>query len=76
LALHLVTEGREGHQAVGSLPDGTMIVVNNARPYLGSTKPVIVSSALQTGAGRLVFAELKNGASAKATPARESSATS
>jgi uncharacterized protein YacL len=76
LELHLVKEGREGHQAVGYLPDGTMIVVNNARPYLGSTRPVIVSSALQTGAGRLVFAELKNGASAKATPTREPSAAS
>ena len=57
--LNLVKEGREQHQAVGFLPDGTMIVVNHARPYLGKTKPVVVSSALQTTAGRLIFAELK-----------------
>jgi uncharacterized protein YacL len=59
IELNLVKEGREQHQAVGYLPDGTMIVVNHARPHLGKTKPVLVSSALQTAAGRLIFAELK-----------------
>ena len=60
--LHLVKEGRESHQAVGYLPDGTMIVVNHARAHLGKTRTVVVASALQTAAGRLIFAELKNGA--------------
>jgi uncharacterized protein YacL len=60
--LHLVKEGREPHQAVGYLPDGTMIVVNHARAHVGKTRTVIVASALQTAAGRLIFAELKNGA--------------
>jgi len=64
IQLHLVKEGRESHQAVGYLPDGTMIVVNHARPYLGTTSAVVISSALQTGGGRLVFAEMKNGKSA------------
>ena len=63
LELNLVKEGRESHQAVGYLPDGTMIVVNHARPYLGKVAKVVVSSALQTGAGRLIFAEIKQGAS-------------
>jgi uncharacterized protein YacL len=62
IELSLVKEGREHHQAVGYLADGTMIVVNHARPQLGKTATVIVSSALQTTAGRLIFAELKNGA--------------
>ncbi|MFN2540851.1 MAG: PIN/TRAM domain-containing protein, partial [Chthoniobacterales bacterium] len=62
IELSLVKEGRELHQAVGYLPDGTMIVVNHARPHLGKTRTVIVSSALQTSAGRLIFAELKDGA--------------
>lgn len=62
LELHLAKEGREQHQAVGYLADGTMIVVNHARTHLGKTKPVVVSSALQTSGGRLIFAELKNGA--------------
>ena len=60
LDLHLVKEGREAHQAVGYLPDGTMIVVNHARGFLGKTRPVVVASALQTAAGRLIFAELKD----------------
>jgi uncharacterized protein YacL len=70
LELNLVKEGREAHQAVGYLPDGTMIVVNHARPYLGKVATVIVSSALQTGAGRLIFAEIKQSLSPPVTEAR------
>jgi uncharacterized protein YacL len=71
LDLALVKEGRDAHQAIGYLPDGTMIVVNQARPHLGQTVTVVVSSALQTAAGRLVFAELKpNAASRGAVPAK------
>ena len=61
LELALVKEGRDAHQAVGYLPDGTMIVVNHARPYLGQTVHVQVSSAVQTSAGRLIFAEIPGG---------------
>ena len=68
--LHLVKEGREAHQAVGYLPDGTMIVVNHARAHVGKTRTVVVASALQTAAGRLIFAELKNGV-AQASVARQ-----
>jgi uncharacterized protein YacL len=60
IELSLVKEGRESHQAVGYLPDGTMIVVNHARTLIGKTARVVVASALQTAAGRLVFAELKD----------------
>lgn len=49
LDLNLVKEGREGHQAVGYLPDGTMIVVNQGRPHIGRVATVVVASALQTG---------------------------
>ncbi|MGZ5023586.1 MAG: PIN domain-containing protein [Chthoniobacterales bacterium] len=71
LELNLIKEGRDPHQAVGYLPDGTMIVVNHARSLLGSVASVVVSSALQTGAGRLIFAELKSNAGARAgSPAR------
>src|SRR3989440_11665976 len=65
--LHLVKEGREAHQAVGYLPDGTMIVVNHARAHVGKTRTVVVASALQTAAGRLIFAELRDGAYAPAS---------
>ena len=60
--LPLIKEGRDAHQAVGYLPDGTMIVVNHARPHLGKTMRVTIASALQTSAGRLFFAELKQAA--------------
>ena len=59
LDLPLVKEGRDPNQAVGYLPDGTMIVVNNGRAHIGRTVPVQVASALQTSAGRLIFAEIK-----------------
>jgi uncharacterized protein YacL len=62
LELNLVKEGRDPHQAVGYLPDGTMIVVNQARPHIGQVATVVVSTALQTGAGRIIFAELKENA--------------
>jgi len=68
LELNLVKEGREQHQAVGYLPDGTMIVVNHARPQLGKMATVVVSSALQTAAGRLIFAELKRNGEIPASP--------
>lgn len=58
----LVKEGRDPHQAVGYLPDGTMIVVNHARPQLGKTVRVVIGSTTQTAAGRLFFAELKQAA--------------
>jgi uncharacterized protein YacL len=60
LELQLVKEGREAHQAVGYLPDGSMIVVNHARAKIGTSAKIVVSSALQTAGGRLVFAELQD----------------
>lgn len=60
--LHLVKEGRDEHQAVGYLPDGTMIVVNRAVELIGSMQWVVVAGAVQTSAGRLIFAELKENA--------------
>jgi uncharacterized protein YacL len=60
--LPLVKEGRDSHQAVGYLPDGTMIVVNHARPHLGKTMRIVIGSSLQTSAGRLFFADLKQAA--------------
>jgi uncharacterized protein YacL len=60
IELALVKEGREAHQAVGYLADGTMIIVNHARPRLGKTVLVVIGSAHQTSAGRLFFADLKS----------------
>ncbi len=59
LALELVKGGKDDHQAVGYLPDGTMIVVNHARRFIGTTQNIVVAGAVQTSAGRLIFAELR-----------------
>jgi uncharacterized protein YacL len=72
IELNLIKEGRESHQAVGYLEDGTMIVVNHARPLVGKTASIVVGSALQTGAGRLIFAELKDNMSLRPVLARHS----
>ena len=62
LEVTLVKPGRESHQGVAYLPDGTMVVCENAAALIGQTVTVIVSSALQTSAGRMVFARVKEGA--------------
>ncbi len=59
LDISLVKEGRDSHQAVGYLPDGTMIVVNHARGQIGKTVPVKIAGDLQTAGGHLFFAELR-----------------
>ncbi|CAN5409016.1 hypothetical protein BH20VER3_BH20VER3_01940 [soil metagenome] len=65
LELNLVKEGRDSHQAVGYLPDGTMIVVNQGRPLIGRAATIVISSALQTAGGRIIFAELKENSRAR-----------
>lgn len=60
ISLQLAKPGKDKHQAVGYLPDGTMIVVNHAAEHMGRTLEVVISSALPTSAGRLYFAELSN----------------
>jgi uncharacterized protein YacL len=59
ISLRLVREGKDKGQAVGYLPDGTMVVVNNAQSSIGQSVEVQVQSLLQTGAGIIVFAELR-----------------
>ncbi|WP_184207506.1 PIN/TRAM domain-containing protein [Prosthecobacter dejongeii] len=59
LSLALTKPGKDKHQAVGYLADGTMIVVNQAAAFLGQTVEISISGALPTSAGRLIFAELK-----------------
>lgn len=56
----LVKGGKENGQAVAYLDDGTMIVVENGKKYIGSTITVVVTSILQTAAGRMIFAKPKN----------------
>ncbi len=58
LRLALVRTGRDDHQAVGYLADGSMIVVNNAANRINQTVDVVVISKLETSSGEMVFAEL------------------
>ena len=61
LNLKIVREGKDKGQGVGYLNDGTMVVVNHAATLLGQSIDVSVQSLLQTGAGVIVFAEIKAG---------------
>lgn len=56
----IVKEGKEYNQAVAYLDDGTMVVIDNARHLIGQTVKVIVTSVLQTAAGRMIFAKLES----------------
>ncbi|MDD4564967.1 MAG: PIN/TRAM domain-containing protein [Eubacteriales bacterium] len=60
MTLFLVKEGKEVNQAVAYLDDGTMIVVEEGRRFIGQTINVTVTSVLQTAAGRMIFAKPKN----------------
>jgi len=57
LAIELVKAGENPGQAVGYLPDGTMVVVEQAADRIGDTVQVTISNTLQTSAGRLIFAK-------------------
>jgi uncharacterized protein YacL len=57
--LKVVREGRDKGQGIGYLPDGTMVIVNNGQDQVGQTVSAHVLSTVQTGAGVLVFAEVK-----------------
>ena len=59
LPILIAKEGKESGQGVGYLPDGTMVIVENAKKHIGETLDIVVTSALQTSAGRLVFAKLR-----------------
>jgi len=59
LDLKILKEGKEPTQGVGYLDDGTMVVVEEGRSYIGGELQVIVTSALQTSAGRMIFARPK-----------------
>ena len=59
MQVSLIKAGKESGQAVAYLDDGTMIVVENGRKYIGENISVTVTSILQTAAGRMIFAKPK-----------------
>jgi uncharacterized protein YacL len=57
LELKILKAGKEPTQGIGYLDDGTMVVVEEGKEYLGGELRVVVTSALQTSAGRMIFAK-------------------
>jgi len=62
----IIKDGKEHNQGVAYLDDGTMIVVEDGRNHIGNAIDVVVTSVLQTSAGRMIFAKPKNEKSARA----------
>lgn len=56
MMVELVQKGQDNHQAVGYMPDGTMVVVEQSNAMIGQTVHVEVVRSLQTAAGRMMFA--------------------
>src|SRR5688572_277191 len=67
MKVFILNEGKEYNQGVAYLDDGTMVVVDNARPVIGKTIDVVVTSVLQTTAGKMIFGRFID-ASAQPTP--------
>jgi len=59
LQVHVIKDGKEHNQGVAYLDDGTMIVIEGGREYIGGKITVLVTSVLQTSAGRMIFAKPK-----------------
>ncbi len=60
MVVQVIKDGKEIGQGVAYLDDGTMIVVDGGKKYIGQTIGVLVTSVLQTAAGRMIFAKPKN----------------
>ena len=60
MIVQVVKEGKEHSQGIAYLDDGTMIVVDGGKKHMGETIRVLVTSVLQTPAGRMIFGKPKN----------------
>jgi uncharacterized protein YacL len=70
MKVFILKEGKEYNQGVAYLDDGTMVVVDNARKMIGKTIDVVVTSVLQTTAGKMIFGRfLDPSVAAQAGPA-------
>lgn len=59
MVVHVLRDGKEYGQGIGYLEDGTMIVVEGGKSYIGVDLEILVTSVLQTSAGRMIFAKPK-----------------
>jgi uncharacterized protein YacL len=62
MVAQIIKDGKEAGQGIAYLDDGTMIVVEGGRRFIGETIEVLVTSVLQTAAGRMIFAKPKQDA--------------
>jgi uncharacterized protein YacL len=60
LRINVIQEGKEASQGVGYMDDGTMVVVENGRDWIGEYQEVSVTKVLQTAAGRMIFARIES----------------
>ena len=60
MVVQIIKDGKESGQGVAYLDDGTMIVVDGGRKFIGETIGVVVTSVLQTAAGRMIFVKPKS----------------
>ena len=59
ISVQVIKDGKEYNQGIGYLDDGTMIVIEGGREFIGTRLDVLVTSVLQTSAGRMIFAKPK-----------------
>ncbi|MDQ7851099.1 MAG: TRAM domain-containing protein, partial [Armatimonadota bacterium] len=69
LTVHIMKDGKEAGQGIGYLEDGTMVVVEGGKKHIGETSDVVVTSVLQTVAGRMIFARPKGDVAAGSSTA-------
>lgn len=60
MSVQVIREGKEPGQGIAYLEDGTMVVVESGRRHVGETLEVVVTTVLQTNAGRMIFSRMKN----------------
>ncbi|MGE5250378.1 MAG: PIN/TRAM domain-containing protein [Bacteroidota bacterium] len=65
LRINVIQEGKESGQGVGYMDDGTMVVVENGKDYIGEYMDVNVTKVLQTAAGRMIFARVEDNGNGK-----------
>jgi len=61
MKVFILKEGKEDGQGIGYLDDGTMVVVDNSSKLIGNTVELVVTSVLQTTAGKMIFGKLDTG---------------
>src|SRR5207253_7597752 len=60
MRVFILKEGKEYNQGVAYLDDGTMVVVDNARRLIGKNVDMVVTSVLQTTAGKMIFGRVED----------------